>query len=281
MKELSLNTYVCDSLADAYDKIYEDMILAPTVETRGLVTKEILAPQILIKYPRNRISYHKDRKFGLKFAITESLLLFSKSNELKYASRYNETMANYSDDGKTLFGSYGERISINIKKAIDKLRDDPNSRQVVLPILGKNDVYKDTKDTPCTQSLQLILRDGYLNMIVNMRSNDIMWGLPYDMFMFSRLQEVVANELGVELGWYLHRPASLHLYDYHIRQFVEVASKFSNETDNSLRGVKYDEYVKEANTFIKQVDAEEKVGLRGLTTVDKIYNKIKQNERGN
>jgi thymidylate synthase len=99
---------------------------------------------------------------------------------------------------------------------------------VALPILRIEDVIKETKDIPCTLNLQFLLRDNKLNMIVNMRSNDIIWGLPYDLFVFTNMQEVVANTLGVELGWYLHRPGSLHLYKKHYDLFKEVGNNFSN-----------------------------------------------------
>jgi thymidylate synthase len=46
-----------------------------------------------------------------------------------------------------------------------------------------------------------------------MRSNDIYYGLPTDVFAFTMLQEVVARTLGVGLGKYRHAVGSLHLYD--------------------------------------------------------------------
>jgi thymidylate synthase len=48
-----------------------------------------------------------------------------------------------------------------------------------------------------------------------MRSNDAIWGLPYDIFLFTMLQELLACELGIEVGTYSHSVASLHLYERH------------------------------------------------------------------
>jgi thymidylate synthase len=50
-----------------------------------------------------------------------------------------------------------------------------------------------------------------------MRSNDAFWGLPYDVFLFTMLQELFAAELNVELGRYHHSVGSLHLYQKHVR----------------------------------------------------------------
>jgi thymidylate synthase len=48
-----------------------------------------------------------------------------------------------------------------------------------------------------------------------MRSNDLVWGLPYDVFFFTMLQELLAQKLGLDLGVYIHGAGSLHLYERH------------------------------------------------------------------
>lgn len=223
-----IDTYECESLADAYEKLYYDIMNAKETNPRGMKTKELISPQILIKNPRNRYAYHELRKFSLKYALVESLLIFDKTNELKYFEKYNNNIGNYSDDGVHLYGSYGYRIAGSIDDIIKKLSADSDSRQIVLPILRIEDVTKETKDIPCTLNLQFIIRDNKLNMIVNMRSNDIIWGLPYDVFVFTTMQEIVANTLGIEMGWYLHRPTSLHLYEKHYDLFEKIGRNWKN-----------------------------------------------------
>ena len=46
-----------------------------------------------------------------------------------------------------------------------------------------------------------------------MRSNDVIKGLPHDIFCFTMLQEMVARMISVDLGIYKHCVGSLHLYD--------------------------------------------------------------------
>jgi hypothetical protein len=65
---------------------------------------------------------------------------------------------------------------------------------------------------PCTLSLQFLIRDKRLNCIATMRSNDIVWGLTYDVFNFTMIQEYVAVKVGIPLGDYFHNAGSLHLY---------------------------------------------------------------------
>jgi thymidylate synthase len=55
-----------------------------------------------------------------------------------------------------------------------------------------------------------------------MRSNDIILGLPYDVFIFTMLQEMMANKLSIELGKYHHLTGSLHLYEQHLNLSSEI-----------------------------------------------------------
>ena len=50
-------------------------------------------------------------------------------------------------------------------------------------------------------------------MIGTMRSNDILWGFPYDVNGFTLIQKAIASILGVELGTYIHNVGSLHAYE--------------------------------------------------------------------
>ena len=54
-------------------------------------------------------------------------------------------------------------------------------------------------DLPCTRTIQFLLRSGHVDAVVYMRSNDAIWGLPYDIFLFTMLQEMLAVELA--LSW--------------------------------------------------------------------------------
>jgi thymidylate synthase len=44
----------------------------------------------------------------------------------------------------------------------------------------------------------------------------VVWGLPYDVFLFTMLQEMLAVTLGLDLGVYVHVAGSLHLYERHV-----------------------------------------------------------------
>lgn len=204
-----------DTFAEAYKQALYDLIVCgdevPAI--RGRKTSEIINYGFCIKNPASNLVYSKGRKFSLLHAILESLGLFIPDNSVEFASLFNEKMKSFSDNGRTMHGSYGYRISSYIDLAKSKIEKDLNTRSSVINIYSKQDMLVETKDIPCTETIQLLLRDGKLNMIVNMRSNDVIWGTPYDVYMFTNLQMILANELGVELGEYYHNAGSFHLYE--------------------------------------------------------------------
>ena len=224
-----------NSVAEIYKTLGRELLInGEKVYPKGIETKEILAPKIRLLNPKNNLAYNESRKFNLIYALVESLMLFNETKEVKYFSKFNNNIINYSDNGKSLYGAYGKRIAPMIKKIINKLKNDKDSRQVVLSIYN-NDFYINTKDVPCTLSIQFIVRNEKLNAITTMRSNDIIWGLPYDIFMFTNLQQVIANTLNLKLGWYEHNPTSMHVYSNHYNMLKEMSNTCEPiETNNDL-----------------------------------------------
>jgi len=108
---------------------------------------------------------------------------------------------------------------------VNLLKASPYSRRAVIQLFDASDIGARRKEIPCTCTLQFVIRNQRLQMITSMRSNDAFLGLPHDVFTFTMLQEIIARELGVELGPYRHFVGSMHLYDDH----REKATRFVGE----------------------------------------------------
>jgi hypothetical protein len=116
-----------------------------------------------------------------------------------------------------LDGAYGPRLAKSLPGTIELLKRDCSTRQAVMAIWSPG-VADSLYDVPCTVSLQLFnsAPSGLppkLDMITYMRSNDVNWGLPYDVPAFCSIQCMIADLLGWNLGTYHHFDGSLHLYD--------------------------------------------------------------------
>lgn len=192
---------------------------------RGQRIKEIKNMSVEIKDPRKRILSLPIRNISLPFAFGELIWYLTGRNDVAMMTYYSGMMKNFSDDGETLNSAYGYRIFgkhpmlpfNQWQFIVDKLREDPDSRQAVIHIKTPSD--KPTKDEVCTKDLQFLIRDGKLDMITDMRSNDIVWGFTYDVFSFTTFQELIANELGVEVGTYYHNAVSMHIYEKDFKYF--------------------------------------------------------------
>lgn len=223
--------YKFENLAEMY-KFIAPVLLSKgdIVSPRGFETREFLTPTIHIENPRSRLAYLPRRMFNLPYAFVEAIMLIMPMKEVKYFTPFNPKMADYSDDGVYMHGAYGARIAFSIEKLIDKLKSDYDTRQAVLTIY-KSDFAENTRDVPCTLNLHFMIRENKLCLITYMRSNDIIWGTPYDIFMFTMLQEVIATSICIDVGWYRHIPTSLHVYEKHYDLLSEMVDAEPVEFD--------------------------------------------------
>ncbi|MDI9364246.1 MAG: thymidylate synthase [Flavobacterium sp.] len=207
------------------------------VTTRGQKTIELTAVYLRLTNPRKRCTTLQHRNWNFPFAIGETIWHLSGSNELSFIEHYAKEWKNVSEDGTSICGScYGYKI-FNTQKGesqwqrlIKLFKDDIYTRRGVLDFYSsENTLQLSLKDVACTCTIQFLVRNNKLDATVYMRSNDIVWGLPNDIFFFTFLQEMLAVELGVELGVYNHIAGSLHLYERHfvLADKILAARKFS------------------------------------------------------
>lgn len=206
------------TLDDLLNKVFKKLLASKThvIPTRG-ANSEITGVILEVANPRARLS-RTEKKGKLFSSLGELLWYLSGTNKLDFIGYYLGDYGKFSDDGKTIHGGYGPRLfdqrgNDQIGNIISLLKRKPTSRQAVIQLFDASDLAKKYKDIPCTCTLQFMIRDGKLNILTSMRSNDAFLGLPHDVFAFTMLQEILARSLGVELGSYKHVVGSLHLYD--------------------------------------------------------------------
>jgi len=218
---MDIRTY--PSFTEAYVGLSRLLVEHPDYVSspRGMQVREKLGVQFRISNPRDRLPFVRARDFSLSYLVAEMTWYLSGNDSTKWISRYAPFWRGISDDGVTANSAYGSRIFrqhprigqiVQWKYVIDELRKDPESRRAVIHIRVPADSDTASKDVPCTLSLHFFLREGKLHLHVSMRSSDIVLGLAYDVPAFTVMQEMMANELDVELGEYVHTSNSLHCY---------------------------------------------------------------------
>jgi thymidylate synthase len=197
---------------------------------RGIKTLELYPVAFSLTRPRSRCITNPPRRWSLPLAIGEFCWHVSGSDEIDFISYYAPRWRDYSEDGATIRGScYGHKLFVQSPESqwdrlTKLLRVDPATRRAMVSFSQLGEVLNaEVKDVACASSLQFMLRAGRLHAFAHMRSNDAVWGLPYDVFLFTMLQELLASQLGVGLGNYYHFAASMHLYERHFALARKIA----------------------------------------------------------
>jgi thymidylate synthase len=184
--------------------------------SRGSMT-ELTGVLLELTNPRARLS-RTETKGRLFSCLGELFWYLGKTDDLAFIAYYLSHYAKESDDGQTVYGAYGPRLfsmegNDQIANVVKLLQTRRTSRRAVIQLFDAADIAEHHKGIPCTCTLQFMIREDRLIMFTNMRSNDVFIGLPYDVFAFTMLQEILARALGVEVGTYKHAVGSLHLYE--------------------------------------------------------------------
>lgn len=212
------------TLDDLLYKAFSKLLASKTraTPTRGS-TIELLGVQLRLTNPRARLS-HSEMRGKVFSGLGEFLWYLTKSNKLSFIEYYIPHYRKESLDKKTVNGAYGLRLFgqrnlDQVSNVISLLNENPQSRRAVIQLFNAEDVRDSIGKTPetrpevpCTCSLQFLIRNAKLHLIVHMRSNDAYKGLSHDIFAFTMLQELIARRIGCQLGQYRHVVGSLHLY---------------------------------------------------------------------
>ena len=211
-------------------------------------TKEILHAAISISDPRQRWVLSRLPSMNPAFAMAEVVWIMAGRRDLAFVEFWNRQMRGFVGSGPNLHGAYGFRLRQHLgldqlERAFDALSNEPDTRQVVLQIwdsridLPHPNGSPVDKDIPCNVMSIPKVRDGKLEWLQIIRSNDLFLGMPHNLIQFTCLQEIMAGWLGVECGTYNQLSDSLHLYardEAHIQRSLPVAPLVPNTDSLSL-----------------------------------------------
>ena len=214
-------SYVSDDINDIYGTLCKELLEGEQVGN----TREIRNVRFTLTQISNNII--GTRNISHSYMMAELLWYFHGSRDMRFISRFGSMWKRLTDDGCTNNSAYGYILKYKhgfdqIEKIIELLKTDPNSRRAVLNINVPNPYVIKTKDEPCTIALQFVIRNHRLHCTGIMRSNDIWFGLPYDVVFFTELQKYIAYRLGLFAGTYTHFVTSMHVYDRNISDIRKV-----------------------------------------------------------
>ena len=201
----------------AFESMYEKLNAQPTHENG---TRKIYNVGITIMNPADNLIHVKERNWSLAYANREWEWYLSKNRSVEQLKKYAPIWDRMHGGDNIVNSNYGFLWNENnqLEEIIRKLQEDPLTRQAWITIYDGKRINQFKYDTPCTLSIGFVVEKGLLCMTVLMRSNDLWYGFCNDQYCFSELQKYVGKRLKLDLGWYYHYAADMHLYKQHFNK---------------------------------------------------------------
>lgn len=140
-------------------------------------------------------------------------------NDDAFAAKYGELGDVYGSQWRAWKTRNGGTID-QISNVIDTLRTHPDSRRMIVSAWNPEDVPT-VALPPCHTMFQFYVADGKLSCQLYQRSADIFLGVPFNIASYALLTNLIAKEVGLEPGDFVHTLGDAHIYLNHIDQVKE------------------------------------------------------------
>lgn len=210
---------------EAYNYFYKHI---PLLGEDFADTRALFNIGFYLRNPMDNEIHAENRKWNKEYAEAEwKWYLTGDQSVSKLGDIYGkvppiwERMADADGNVNSNYGYQWQRNN-QLDRVVDMLKENPATRQAAISIYDAKEMDLYPTDTPCTYAVQFtitkdpfrrVAQDGILNMSVVMRSNDLWYGFCNDQYCFSKLQELVADRVGIPIGEYYHFAHNLHLYN--------------------------------------------------------------------
>ena len=223
---------------DVFLKVCNELVKCPIVSPRNQKTKELISVSYKLNDPYNCILTNAIRKINESYIRAELNWYMKGDLDIdgikEYASMW-EKIAGSKGEINSNYGFYVWKQKWQGKSQFDwvcnSLKNDPDSRQAVMNFNQPFHKYEGNKDFVCTLSTQYFIRNGKLDCLVNMRSQDFVFGAGNDLPFFVFIQHEILLRMKetyheLEMGSISTYCGSLHIYERHF----EMLSKIVNDT---------------------------------------------------
>jgi thymidylate synthase len=238
-----------------------------TSSPRGLAVKELEVYTLQID-PNFAIPDFHARPFNFRYLMGELAWYMKQDRKIDYINNFSSFWKNIANSEGEIWSNYGHLLfGPQLQWALESLQKDPNTRQAISFVSRPAVQYVGNKDFVCTMYLNFWIRNNKLNMKVQMRSNDVFYGLTYDAPFFSFIQQsmyywLLSTYPELELGTYYHCADNIHYYERHfdIAQEIlqeEVKNPYFFLLKKPLFTIDSSscEWTEEGENFIKDVDS--------------------------
>jgi len=227
-----------ETFANVYEELLRQLTNKPEftdTAPRGMRIKEI--SDVVLQIERSEINMFDNDARGIdhRYLAGELLWYFAGRRDIEFISKYSSFWENIKNNDGTLNSAYGYQLwgtenqfgFTEWKWAIAALSKDADSRQAIIRFNKPEVSFDGNKDFICTLAGVFQIRDGKLNLAINMRSSDAILGLTFDIPFFSLLIQAMRAELlpivpDLEIGKLTMLLNSSHIYERHFELVKEM-----------------------------------------------------------
>mgnify|MGYP001271828721 FL=1 len=193
-----------------------------TIDRNGQKTIELIGASFLADEPAIFGEVNKDYVDAeLRWYESESTNIYDIYEDEKdpplawqqSANRHGEINSNYG------FLIWNNRFHCQYERALEELEENPDSRRAIM-IYNRPDIWMEynenqKNDFICTNAVCYYIRNEELQAVVQMRSNDVVFGYKNDYAWQQYVLESLANDLGIQPGFIQWQVQNLHVYERH------------------------------------------------------------------
>jgi thymidylate synthase len=229
-------------------QLLEDLEVAgDNSSPRGLQTKSANLATLEID-PLYSVMNFEPREFNFRYFAGELAWYLRADTNIDYINNFSSFWKNICPNGhaNSNYGSLllkvhpsqtvadfdgsmipNKQYGNQLEWVYNSLAKDQNSRQAVAFFNAPYFQYEGNRDFVCTMYMNFFINKGYLDMKVQMRSNDVYFGLTYDAPWFSTIQQSMYLNLKkiypeLKLGMYYHCADNIHYYERHFDLTKEI-----------------------------------------------------------
>lgn len=114
---------------------------------------------------------------------------------------------------------WNDKFHCQYERAFQELDDNPDTRRATM-IYTRPDIWTEynnngKNDFICTNAVTYYIRNDELQAVVQMRSNDVVFGYKNDYAWQQYVLEMLANDLNIQPGFITWQVQNLHVYERH------------------------------------------------------------------
>ncbi|TWW13841.1 thymidylate synthase [Dellaglioa algida] len=160
-----------------------------------------------------------DPEFKKEYDIQKKLFCDKIIEDDAFAKKFGELGDVYGSQWREWKTRQGDTID-QISDVIEAIKKTPDSRRLIVSAWNPEDV-PNVALPPCHTLFQFYVADGKLSCQLYQRSGDVFLGVPFNIASYALLTHLIAKEVGLEVGEFIHTLGDAHIYSNHMEQVKE------------------------------------------------------------